>query len=148
MRTLICPLSSMRIDRNVIRLTGLMMAMLIALYVATDNIWFIGLIVVDYFIRAFTAAEFSPFSWLSLRLARLLRLSYDPIDKAPKIFAARVGFLFAVVTLLLFFVNPMASLAVGLCLMGFALLESVLDICVGCLVYTYVVLPLFGNDNR
>jgi hypothetical protein len=28
-------------------------------------------------------------------------------------------------------------------LLGFALLESLLNICVGCLVYTYVMFPLF-----
>ncbi|MBW1753778.1 MAG: DUF4395 family protein [Deltaproteobacteria bacterium] len=30
--------------------------------------------------------------------------------------------------------------------MGFALLESVFDFCVGCVVYTYVVLPIFKES--
>jgi hypothetical protein len=29
--------------------------------------------------------------------------------------------------------------------MGFALLEAVFDVCAGCLVYTYVLLPMFGD---
>ena len=65
------------------------------------------------------------------------------IDKAPKIFAARVGFLFALASALLFFISLSASLVVALTLMCFALLESVFNLCVGCLVYTFIVFPLF-----
>ena len=144
MKSLICPLSTMRTDRNIVRITGLMMAAMIALYVITGQIVFVVVIAIDYFIRAFTAVQYSPFSWLACQAAKLLRLQPKPIDKAPKIFAARVGFLFSLATVVLFFVFPAASLVVGLSLMGFALLESVFDFCVGCVVYTYIVLPVFG----
>lgn len=144
MKTLICPLSTMRVDRNVVRITGLMMAAMIALYAITGQIIFIIVIAVDYFIRAFTPMRYSPFSWMACQIARLLKLDQKPIDKAPKIFAARVGFLFALATVILYFNYPVASLVVGLLLMSFALLESVFDFCVGCVVYTYIVLPVFG----
>jgi hypothetical protein len=144
MKTLICPLSTMRVDRNVVRITGLMMAAMIALYAITGQIIFVIVIAVDYLIRAFTPMRYSPFSWTACQIARLLKLDPKPIDKAPKIFAARVGFLFALATVVLYFVFPVASLVVGLALMSFALLESVFDFCVGCVVYTYIVLPVFG----
>ena len=108
--------------------------------------FFFAVIAVDYFIRAFTSVRRSPFSWLACQIARLLDLPEEPIDKAPKIFAARVGFLFSLATVVLYFVFPPASLVVGLALMGFALLESVLNFCVGCVVYTYIVLPVFGTS--
>lgn len=145
MKTLICPISPMRIDRTVVRITGLMMALMIALYIYTGQIHFVTVIVLDYFIRAWTPLPHSPFSWLARAMADAFQLPRNPIDKAPKIFAARVGFLFALTTVVLFYVHPLGSLLVGAALMGFALLESVFDICVGCLVYTYVVLPLFGE---
>ena len=146
MKTLICPMSPGRTDRNVVRITGFMMAVMIALYALTGNVLFVAVIAVDYFIRAFTSVKRSPFGWLACHVARIFNLPEQPIDKAPKIFAARVGFLFSLATVVLYFVFPPASLVVGLALMGFALLESVLNFCVGCVVYTYVVLPVFGTS--
>jgi hypothetical protein len=64
---------------------------------------------------------------------------------SPRCRTARVGFLFVLATVVLYPVYPIASLVVGLTLMGFALLESLADICVGCLVYTYIVWPLLGE---
>ena len=145
MKTLICPLSTQRISRHVVRLTGLMMATMIALYLLTGNITFIGAIVIDYSFRAFTTLPYSPFSWVAMQIVRQTDWSPKQIDKAPKIFAARVGWLFAVGTAVLYFIYPPTSLIVGAVLMTFALLESVLDFCVGCVVYTYIVLPLMGN---
>jgi hypothetical protein len=148
MQSLICPLSPLRINRNVVRITGFLMASMIALYAITGSIYWIAAIGIDYAIRAFTPLPYSPFSWFGLQVANLLHLPVSLIDKAPKIFAARVGLLFALSTLLLYPLQPTASLVVGLTLMGFALLESVFDLCVGCLVYTYLVYPLFGEDKN
>jgi hypothetical protein len=145
MRSLICPISPLRVKHSVVRITGFMMASLIALFVFTGNLLFLGLCVVDYAIRAFTPLAYSPFSLLADWLAGALGLSDEHIDKAPKIFAARVGFLFALTALLLTSVQPEIGLAVALTLMSFALLESLFALCVGCLVYTYIVFPLLGD---
>lgn len=146
MKALICPVSTQRINRNVVRITGFMMATMIALYAIIGSIYFIIAITIDYFIRAFTSLKYSPFSWLAYQITRLFKLKEIQIDKAPKIFASRVGFLFALATVILYYFHPTSSLIVGLTLMGFALLESVFDFCVGCVVYTYVVLPIFKES--
>ncbi|WP_420644481.1 DUF4395 domain-containing protein [Candidatus Leptofilum sp.] len=146
MKTLICPISTQRINRHVVRITGLMMASMIALFLFTGNIGFIIAIVVDYFIRAFTELPYSPFSWLAMQIVRSFNLPSKQIDKAPKIFAARVGWLFAVGTAVLYFISPSASMIIGATLMVFALLESILDFCVGCVVYTYIVLPVMDES--
>jgi len=123
-----------------------MMASMLAVYVFTDIIYFVIAIVVDYLIRAFTTLKFSPFSWLAYQITRLVKLQEKQIDKAPKIFAARVGFLFALATVVLFYIHPTSSVIIGSLLMGFALLESVFNFCVGCVVYTYIVLPVFAKS--
>lgn len=143
MKSLICPVSPLRIDRNVARLTALTMALLIMLYLFTGAIVIMMVVAVDYFIRAFTPMKYSAASWLATQFASMLHLSSQPIDKAPKIFAARVGFLVAFTSVVLLFISPTASIIVASILMGFALLESVFDLCVGCIVYTYVVFPIF-----
>ncbi len=145
MRTLICPVSSLRVDEHVVRVTGLMMALMIALYALTGLVIFPLLLTIDYGIRAFTALRYSPFSWLAAQIVQGTGIQPVLIDKAPKIFASRVGFLFILAATLLFFVAPTASLLVALTLMGFAILESVFNFCVGCVVYTYLVLPFFSR---
>jgi hypothetical protein len=122
-----------------------MMAGMIALYLLTDNVIFIIAIVIDYFIRAFTSLYYSPFSWAAAQMVRGFGWPPQQIDKAPKIFAARVGWLFALATAVLSLISPPASYIVGATLMGFALLESIFNFCVGCLVYTAIVLPLVGE---
>lgn len=143
MKNLVCPTSTLRINENTARMTGFMMATMIVLYAVTGNISFIGVILMDYFVRAFTTLNASPASWLAARIVQRLQLPEVKIDKAPKIFAARVGFLFAAATFGLFYINRKMSVVVGLILMGFALLESVFNVCVGCIVYTSIVLPFF-----
>ena len=146
MKTLVCPISNQRISRHVVRLTGLMMASMIALYLLSGNLTFIIIIVVDYFIRAFTTRPFSPFSWVAAQIVRQTNWPPKQLDKAPKIFAARVGWLFALATAVLYFIYPPASLIAGAALMSFALLESIFDFCIGCFVYTYIVLRLMGES--
>jgi hypothetical protein len=146
MSTLICPISTLRINRNVVRITGFLMAAMIALYAYSGFIYFVIVIAIDYFIRAFIPVSYSPFSWLACQVARFFGLPERQTDKAPKIFAARVGFLFALATVALYFIHPTSSLIVGLLLMSFALLESIFDFCVGCVVYKYAVFPIFGRS--
>ncbi len=109
MKALICPVSTQQINRNVVRITGFMMATMIALYAITGNIYFIIAITIDYFIRAFTSLKYSPFSWLAGQITRLFKLKEIQIDKAPKIFASRVGFLFALATVILYYFQFMMS---------------------------------------
>lgn len=145
MRNLICPISTLRINENVARVTASLVVVLVALYVYSGNILFILLLGLDFTIRAFTSMKFSLLSWLAIQINRQLRLPVMLTDKAKKIFAARVGVLFTLAMLIFFFVHPPTSIALGLVLMVFALLEAVFNICVGCLVYTYFVFPLLNS---
>ena len=117
------------------------MAAMIGLYTYTGAIFLVIVIAIDFFLRAFTSLKHSPFSWLALQVARVFGLPGKEIDKAPKIFAARVGLLFALAMVVLHYIHSTSSVVIGLALMGFALLESIFNVCVGCLVYTYIVYP-------
>jgi hypothetical protein len=142
-RSIICPISPLRVNENVVRVTALLIAALVVLYAFTTSPFIVLLLLVDFAIRGFTNLQYSPLSWLAAQINKRLGLPVILTDKAKKIFSARVGLLFTLVILILSFVNPQSSIVVGLILMGFALLESVLNICVGCLVYTYFVFPMY-----
>ncbi len=146
MKRLICPVSSLRINETTVRITGFMMAAMIGLYAYTGIIYLVMVIAIDYFIRAFTSLKHSPFSWLASQMVQVFGLPGKEIDKAPKVFAARVGLLFALATVVLYYIHSTSSVVVGLVLMGFALLESIFNVCVGCLVYTYIVYPFYEGS--
>lgn len=147
MNSLICPISTHRTNKNAVRITGFLVASSIVAYSLTSNITIILALSIDFYIRAFTNLTFSPLSFIASKLSSLLKLKVISIDKAPKIFAARVGFIFTLTITTLSLINPVASLIVSFILMSFALLESLLNFCVGCVVYTYLVLPFYKKSH-
>ena len=144
-KSLLCPISPLRVGETTARLTGLLAAALIGVYALTGAGAIMLALAIDYGVRVGSSWQHSPLSWLAARLVSALRLPNRPIDKAPKMFAARVGLLFALASSMLMLLDPPTSLVVALVLLGFALLEALLNICVGCLVYTYVLLPLLSK---
>ena len=143
MKQLICPVSNERINERLTRLNAFFTIMLVASGFIFNSVIFLIVLLTDFFIRAFTRSKLSPVNFLSSSLLSLLNLSKKPIDKAPKIFAARLGFLMtlaiAILSLMQFY---SASLIVAGILVFFAMLEFTLGICVGCYIYTYFILPL------
>ncbi len=143
MKQLLCPVSNERINERLTRLNAFFTIMLVASGFIFNSVIFLVVLLTDFFIRAFTRSKLSPVNFLSNSLLSLLNLNKKPIDKTPKIFAARLGFIMtlaiAILTLMQFYT---ASLIVAGILVFFATLEFTLGICVGCFIYTYFILPL------
>ncbi|MFO0547587.1 MAG: DUF4395 domain-containing protein [Polyangiaceae bacterium] len=142
MMNLVCPVSTISIDRNVVRTNGLITTLGLAAYVVTGSAWLIVPIGLDYVLRAMMEGPTSPMTHLARGVASALRLPKRSMDKASKVFASRIGVCFALGAAIAHFVAPTASLWLAAALAVFTTLESVFDLCVGCVVYTYVALPL------
>lgn len=140
---LVCPISHRRIDRNVVRVNGLVTTLGLVAYVLTGWGWIIVPIGLDYVLRAMMDGPTSPMTRLATLLARALRLPYRAMDKASKVFASRIGVCFALGAAITHFVAPSVAPVLAGVLAVFTTLESVFDLCVGCVVYTYVALPLY-----
>ena len=144
MKQLVCPVSNERINERLTRLNAFFTILIVAAGFVFNSVIFPLVLLADFFIRAFTRSKYSPVSFVSAGLARLLHLSKKPIDKAPKIFAARLGFLMTLAIATLFLLQLYtASMVVAGILVFFATLESAFGICVGCIIYTYFILPLY-----
>ena len=144
MKNLVCPISDERINERVVRLNALFGILLVVAAFVFNTVFFMIFLMTDFYIRAFTKAKYSPVSYLSRSMANALNLGNKSTDKAPKIFAARIGFLFTLTLSVLFLLNlPTPALVVGGILVFFASLEFALAICVGCLMYTYLILPFY-----
>jgi hypothetical protein len=109
-----------------------------------NSVLFFIFILADFFIRGFTEIKYSPVSYVSHYLSNTLSLPVRMIDKAPKIFAARLGFIMSGVIIGLFISGlTTAAFVVGGILVFFAGLEFLFAICVGCTIYTYLILPFY-----
>lgn len=143
-KQLICPISNEHVNERVTRINALLTILIAVSGFVFAPVLFFAFLAADFYIRAFTNLPYSPISFLSHQMANTLNLGKKEVDKAPKIFAARVGFIFSlIITLLLMFQLNTAALIVAGILVFFATLEFALAICMGCILYTYFVLPFY-----
>ena len=96
LKNLVCPVSFQHMNKNNARMTAFLVATTVVLFILTHNIAFIVVLLIDFFIRAFTSLNYSPGSWVSAQILKLFRVPEVKTDKAPMIFSARIGFLFTV----------------------------------------------------
>lgn len=144
MKNLVCPISDERVNEQVTRFNAMFAIAIIVLGFVTNSVFPFLFLMSDFFIRAYTTMKYSPVSYMSFSLNNALGLPVRMIDKAPKIFAARLGFLMsAVIALLFLFGFQLASVIVAGVLIFFAGLEFLFAICVGCTIYTYLILPFY-----
>ncbi|RZK57638.1 MAG: DUF4395 domain-containing protein [Pedobacter sp.] len=133
-----CPVSSERINENVVRLIALMVAIIGIYSLLFADFYAIIFLLIDFGIRSFTSGKFSLLKFIALKLFKLFSLPTKLTDLAPKKFAATLGFVFCLV-IGVFYLFSQIYIALGLTvvLLIFAILESVFAICVGCYVYSF-----------
>jgi hypothetical protein len=145
---LICPVSEERVDENRVRVTALGVVFTMGAYFVTGFPLFPALLVADFIIRAFTRLKYSPLSFVAHHFVKVIGTQPVLIDKAPKVFAARIGFIFTSITTLGALLHlPLLAYISGSVLVLFAFLECGLNFCMGCWVYTVVVYPLVRKDQ-
>jgi hypothetical protein len=144
MKNLVCPISDQRVNEYVTRINALITIVVVVFAFGLNTAFLIVFLMADFFIRGFTDMKFSPIGWVSYSMSNALNLSVKMIDKAPKIFAARLGFLMTSLLAGLFILQfPLAAMVVAGILIFFAAMELVFGVCVGCLIYTYLILPFY-----
>lgn len=144
MKNLVCPISDQRVNEQVTRLNAMFTIGIIVLAFVLNSVSLFVFMMADFFIRAYTDLKFSPISYISHFLSNTLNLPVKMINKAPKVFAARLGFLMTTVISALFMLDlNLASVIISSVLIFFASLEFLFAICVGCMIYTYAVLPFY-----
>lgn len=142
-KELVCPVSAERINERVTRCNAFFTILLVVAAVYFNSPLLLVFLIIDFYLRAFTTMRTSPLSCVSQQVVKLFGLKRKPTDKAPKIFAARMGFMMALAILVLFlFKLTTAALVIASILSFFALLELTIGFCAGCYIYSYLVLPL------
>jgi len=140
LRDIVCPVSTERVNKRACRIAAVLNAALLILFFVTSWWPVIAFIVLDYVVRVFTS-QAAPLALLANGIARALRISPVLMDKAPKVFAWRVGFLLAVAAAAAMPFSVVASGYIALALAAFNILDGICNFCVGCIIYTYFILP-------
>ena len=144
--TIICPVSSKRVNENVVRVVAF-----ITILVTVTGVYFklpvvIAALAFDFYLRAFTTGEYSPIKILAKGVAEYIYLGEKPVDAAPKKFAAGIGLVFSIaIAISLWFQYSILAYLFGSILVACAGLESFFGYCLGCIIYTYAVVPYFKS---
>lgn len=144
MKQLVCPISTEKVIEQVTRINALMAIVIVFFGFMFNSVFFFLFLTADFYVRGFTRLKFSPLGYVSYQMVGALNLNKKGTDKAPKIFAARLGFLMSLIISLLFVfqLNTAAMVVAGI-LVFFASLEFALAVCMGCIIYTYLILPFY-----
>lgn len=143
----ICPISNKKTDENVARFNALYTTVLLLLFLTSDNIIPIVFLLFDFSLRGLELAKYSPLAFLSRQSSSALNLKSKIINAGPKLFAARIGIMFSLVTLI-FYASGLNTAAIvtasvfGIC----AFLETSIGFCVACQIYP-LIYKLTYNEN-
>ena len=136
----VCPVSFKQVNEKAARINAILSAFSVVLFLVTSYKFIIVFLAIDFFIRGFIDPLYSFFTAISKSILRLSNSKPKLIDGSSKIFAAKLGFLFSSLIFLFAMIDyQLASIAIGLMLILFALLEGIFGYCVGCKIYTFIV---------
>lgn len=147
-KNVVCPISSERVDSNISRLTVFINFILLVVFVISLNPVPLYIVIIDYAIRAAGKNQYSPICIIASNIIKLIGTKPKPIDKAQKVFASRLGLICAVLGAIFLALDmALASrIVVGLFVI-LAFSDAVFDLCVGCLIYNYIVFPFYKRKN-
>jgi len=128
----------MTTDEIKIRLTAFWVLLLTAGYILFGFQAIPILLAADFALRSFNLGRWSPLFRLSAVVAAFLNWNGKPVYLPAKRFAARIGFLIAVVMALFALAGSPVAVGLAVVLAVFAALESLAGICAGCYLYDII----------
>lgn len=148
MKNVVCPISAERVPEHLPRITALLVICLLGTYLFTGYVLVLMFLFIDFIIRGAGYSRFSILHVAANGVSKILNIRSELIDKAPKLFAARLGAVMIGVAVVFEFATiPGASIIIAIMLGVFASLECVFNFCLGCYVYNFLVLPVFSRNG-
>jgi hypothetical protein len=143
-----CPVSAQKVNENIARVVAFFTILVFITAVFFNLPLLLVALAADFYLRAFTTGKYSPLKYLARRSSDYLGLDEKPTDAAPKKFAAGIGMVFSIaIAALLFLHYSIAAYSLGTVLLICAGPESFKGFCLGCVIYTFLVLPFLSKAN-
>lgn len=137
--TAFCPISNNKIDENVARFNAAITVVLLTLFILTSSVLPLAFLLVDFALRGAELSAYSPLALFSKRIVSTLGIKPKSVNAGPKIFAARIGIVFSLASLLFHLLGlAEVSLIIASIFALCALLEAVFSFCVACQIYPFV----------
>lgn len=133
-----CPTGKNKVNEHVVRITAFVVALIAGLYLFSNNILFLFILLADFIIRGFTTIRFSIASAVKKVLSRLHITEGKLIDSEPKVFASKIGAAMALSATIFLLLNLiLLAQILMVVLIVFAFLEAFFGICVACYIYPF-----------
>lgn len=143
----ICPVSNKTINEYSARFTASLTFIFLLIFFLTNSLVTLILLAGDFFIRAIDKGKYSPLAFFSWQILKIVPLEHKSINAGPKIFAARIGFLLCIISLLLWSLSfSMTAIFVLGILALFSFLEATIGFCMACVIYPYVYRFFYKNE--
>lgn len=134
-----CPISFDLINERVARVNGALTVLSMIVFLFTPFKAIVLILGADLLIRGFLNPSYSFYSLFSRSFLQVFKRKPVMINAGPKIFAAKVGFVFCcIISLFHFSGMPAISFLFGAMLLFFAFLEAAFGFCVACQLYPYM----------
>jgi hypothetical protein len=134
-----CPISFNQANERAVQINAALAVLFMLLFLFTSYKWLIVILSIDFFVRGFLNTKYSFLNATSRTVVRICKIQPVMVNAGPKIFAAKVGFIFCCIIGLCDLLNYQSiSLVIGCVFVFFALLEAVFKICIACKIYPFI----------
>lgn len=132
----VCPISFKQVNAKAAQVNAVFTVFGMLMFLLSPAKWIIVLMLVDFFVRGFMNPAYSLFNIASESVLRLTRVEPQMTNAGPKVFAARIGFVFVcLITTAWLLQLCTAAFILASTLAVFAALEAVFNFCVACKAY-------------
>jgi len=146
MNHILCPVSDEKVNEKIVRFIAFLTFLIALFFVYQPSIIIGAFLTFDFYSRGFGISRFSILSLAGFRLKNFIPFRSKTIDKAPKIFAARIGFILSLLALILLLSGAILSSQITIVVLAFfAFLEWSAGLCAGCYFYSWIILPYFSK---
>lgn len=137
---------NMQVNRKVARLNAVWVFIFSMIFIFIPAWrWIVFVLLVNFFIKGFFGPWYSPISQVNKAILKALKVEPEMIFAPPKIFAAKVGFVFSLVASILYLLNYQTGAIVVIAILSvFAFLELAFLFCMGCVAHSFIK-RTFGN---
>lgn len=134
-----CPISTRRVDSNMVRVISLEVALFTTILLFTQESMFALVLLFDFFVRVIRKPTFSPFQIVAKLILNIFTITPKFADESPKRFALYLGLIISIF-ISIFYLLGFIKIAttISLILLTCASLETLFDFCIGCKIYYYI----------
>ena len=131
-----CPISTRRVDANLVRIISLQVAFITVALIITAHPLLAVILLFDFTVRILRKNEFSLFHMIGKGVINKWALTPKPCDESPKRFALSLGFLTSLLLVIFYMTGlQMIATSIAIILLLCSALEVAFDFCIGCKLY-------------